>query len=326
MKKIILLLFVVCGVSWFTSCTDDVNSLHDKYLTGGEDKSVGKVDSFKIFSGDGRAMLKFWLGDSRAKKLVVYRSDSAISYTFMLPLNRKDSVVAYIPNLPEGDIPLTFYSWNADSTIHSMISTTTVRVYGKKYKATITQRSMLAVDDTTRKGDVVTNVRCLNASFGAGSDGFVGIEGEYIDTVGTSRKVIIPSSSFVSGKCVFPSFPTDGVLKYRTLYKPSSSSIDTFRTDYVEVIPQLVAFKAPVVLIPKAGGSIQFTIVANAATTWKISSPVTWMTLSETSGSGTKVITATASASVLASRFATLTLQNNNLSSPMVRTLRITQK
>ncbi len=321
MKKILFLFFVVCGISWLSSCTDDVNSLHDKYLAGGEDKSVGKIDSFKVYPGNGRAMIKFWLSDSRAKKLVIYRADSAISYSVTLPANRKDSIVAYIPNLPEGDNPLTMYSWNADNTIKSMITSTTVRVYGKKYKATLTQRSLLASSDS-----LVGGYRSFVATFGASSDGFIGIEGVYTDTTGVSKTVLLSSSSFVAGKCVFPSFPFDGVLKYRTMYKPSSSVIDTFKTDYVEVIPQLFSVKAPVVIIPKAGGSIEFTIVANEATAWKITSPVTWMTLSQTSGNGTKVITASATASVLASRFANLTIQNTNLSNPMVKTLRITQK
>jgi hypothetical protein len=180
---------------------------------------------------------------------------------------------------------------------------------------------LLSVNDT-----VVGGYRSLVASFGATTTEFSGIEGMYTDTTGVIKTVLLSPKVPSGSKCVFISFPFDGVLKYRTLYKPSTTSIDTFKTDYVEVIPQLFAVKSSAVSIPKAGGSIEFTIVANEATAWKITSPVTWMTLSQTSGTGTKVITATATASVLASRFANLTIQNTNLSSPMVKNLRITQK
>lgn len=237
MKKLNLIYLLILSAVVFTSC-DNVNSLHDVYLSNGEDLLVGKVDSFDIYGGKKRAKFVVWVGDYRAKKLIINRNDSSLTYEFDLDQsNRKDSMVFYIDNLKEGTNILNWKTWNNDGTVSSIPSTTSVTTWGERYESFLTNRRIVssrfnlltkAFTITWDPGNVV------EPTFGRYA---IGHDVKYRTVAGNDS---ILRTIFDSDKLATPptitvlrNFPTsNGAFSYRMLYVPDKTSIDTFLTTY----------------------------------------------------------------------------------------------
>ncbi len=230
---------LLTSIVWFVAC-DNVNSLHDKYLAGGEDFLVGKLDSFKYYGGNQRAKLVIWASDFRATTLKILRSDTTISYSFNLnPLNRKDSMVMYVNSLKEGTNVLSMKTWNADSTVHSIPMGFTVTTWGSRYQSFLKNRKIVS-----NKFNLLTKAftltwdasNVIEPSYGKYA---IGHEVKYVNTDGV--EVLIKdiytnqvSPTITTSLAKYP--VAGGSFSYRMLFLPDKSCIDTFRTDYQTVV------------------------------------------------------------------------------------------
>lgn len=240
MKKIIYSLVILISFVWLAAC-DDVNSMHDKYLAGGEDLLVGKLDSFDIYGGDQRAKIVVWAGDFRATNLIINRTDTNLVYKYSFnPDNRVDSMVFYIDNLKEGTNVLKMLTWNKDSTVHSIPMTTTVTTWGERYKSFLKNRNIVSYRyvSLTKSFNVTWETNnVIEPTYGKYA---VGHEVKYTTTSGNDTLLTDIYSNQVTPTTVtsLPKYPVSGgSFSYRMLFVPDKSCIDTFRTAYTTVTP-----------------------------------------------------------------------------------------
>lgn len=241
MKNILYSIIIILATSWFVAC-DNVNSMHDKYLANGEKFYVGKVDSFKVYGGKNRAKFVVWVGDYRSTNIIVTRLDTTLKYNFKLSeTNRTDSMVFYIDKLKEGSNILSWNTWNADGTVNSIPQGTSVTTWGERFQTFLTNRKVISVSyKALFKAYTVTwdanNVKEpsfstyalgheINYATASANDTLVQVlyDPTALTTPPTSTK--LPNYSVASGK-----------IKYRMLFKPVATCVDTFRTEYSDFV------------------------------------------------------------------------------------------
>lgn len=202
------------------SC-EDINEKHDLYMRQGETLRVGKVDSLSLYSGKMRAQLKCWVGDYRAKQLMITieNSDEVIWFN-LSEENREDSVVINIPNLQEGSNQVSFVTTNEDKTILSIPVKATVTAYGERYQAILSQRAVAKAESLGGRVKVTWGSRA--------SEQLVGQEVSYRTLAGTDTTYMIPASEAFS---VLYNAKPSGEFTYQSLYMPTATAIDTFRVE-----------------------------------------------------------------------------------------------
>ena len=212
---IILLMAVSCS---------DMNELHDVYLQKGETIYTGRVDSAKVFAGNERVLLRYWISDAKAKNIVVYWLSRTDSVILNIPDKQlKDSVDLLINRLPEGSLYFEIFSLNKDMRNKSVPFGVGGSVYGGKYQSTLLNRTIKTLKNDTITGTVtITWVGSINKS--------VGCEMEYTDSLGSTVFLRIPPKEN-------PTLLQNvaGNLRYRTLFLPEETAIDTFYTDFKSI-------------------------------------------------------------------------------------------
>lgn len=240
MKKIIYSIIIIISSAWFIAC-DDVNYMHDKYLVNGEKFYIGKPDSFKIYGGKYRAKLVLWATDFRANSLIISRADSNLVYKFILnPTNRKDSMVFYINDLIEGNNILSWYTANADSSVFSIKGGTSVTTWGAKFEKFLTTRKVVSSKFNLLTKAFTITWDANNAKEPVLSRYALGHEIKYLTASAndTIVKEIYTSQSTPGTVTILKNFPkSGGTYSYRMMYVPVETSIDTFRTDYTNIVP-----------------------------------------------------------------------------------------
>lgn len=236
MKKLIYSFIIVIAAISFVAC-DDINYMHDKYLANGEDLLIGKLDSFKVYGGRQRAKIVVWVTDFRASHLVISRPDSTLKYKYALSsTNRKDSMVFYINSLREGTNILSWYTWNSDSTVHSIQGGTTVTTWGPKYESFLQTRKVVSAKfNLLTKAYTVTweTNNVVEPVFGKAA---IGHEIKYLTKSGNDTTLIDSYQAAVTSVSILKNYPTSGgSFRYRMMYLPDKLSIDTFKTAYTTI-------------------------------------------------------------------------------------------
>jgi len=237
MKNIKYSIIILFSAFWFVAC-DNVNTMHDKYLAGGEKYYVGKVDSFRIYGGKNRAQFVVWVGDFRSTNLIVSRIDTSLTYNFKLSdTNRKDSMVFYIDNLKEGTNILNWNTWNADGTVNSIPQGTSVTTWGDRFQSFLTNRKIVSITYKTLFKAYTVTWEANNVKEPTFSTYALGHEVSYktVSANDTLIQVLYDPSALTtpSTSTKLPNFSAEsGQIKYRMLFKPVALCIDTFRTEY----------------------------------------------------------------------------------------------
>jgi len=222
MKYIIISVFAILYL--FPSCTD-MNDLHNVYLENGERIYVGKLDSAYIFPGKERVKLRYWSSDPRSQKMIIYwqnRSDSLL--VDITTKNAGDSSELIIADLPEFYHIFEIVSMTAELSNKSIPYSVSGSVYAEKYEGTLTNRGVkdLYLDTVSNNWTIDWLGKVENG---------IGAEIVYTDLNGNPRELYAPMSE---DAVVVEELKSD--LKYRTLYLPEPDAIDTFYTDFSEIL------------------------------------------------------------------------------------------
>lgn len=212
--------FLLTALMVIASCSK-MNDLHDDYFKDGEIIYTGRVDSAQIFAGNKRVLLRYWVSDIKANKLLIYwlsRSDSLIFDIPEKPLN--NSVEVFITDLPEGSLYFELITLNRQMANRSVPFNTACNVYGNKYQSSLLNRTI----NSTSKN---TATRDLTITWGGALEKSIGTEIEYLDSFGS---VILKRISAIEKYTTLTDVANG--LKYRTLYLPEPTAIDTFYTDF----------------------------------------------------------------------------------------------
>ena len=221
-KNIYNLCILVFALLLIGACTK-MNDFHDGYLKDGETLYVGKVDSAKIFPGKGRIVLRYWISDPKAKKLVIYwksRTDSLLIDVPDRPVGSPLEIT--IPNLDEGDYLFEMITRNKDMKNPSVVFYIGGRAYGQKFQASLTDR---LIKEAVFLPSGAAEIRWFGAVENA-----LGTELVYTNKAGVEVQKFIPI-----GENITTITDLASNVKYRTLFLPVPTAIDNFYTDYQPV-------------------------------------------------------------------------------------------
>ena len=237
MKNILYSIIILLATIGFVAC-DNVNTMHEKYLAKGEKFYVGKVDTFAIYGGKNRAKFVVWVKDFRATSLMVSRMDTTLTYKFNLSeSNRTDSMVFYIDKLKEGTNVISWNTWNVDGTVSSIPQGTSVTTWGERFQTFLSNRKILTVSYKALFKAYTATWEAANVKEPSFSTYSLGHELNYLTNNANDTLIqVIYDPAALSAPSASTKLPNlsvaSGQIKYRMLFKPVASCIDTFRTEY----------------------------------------------------------------------------------------------
>lgn len=216
-----MLAMLLMTVATMTSC-EDVNFMHDKYLKDGEAFHVGKIDSLRIFSGEERVLLRVWVTDMRTKYLEVFKPNSEGSVWYdVTRISASDSVDIYVDGLMEGSNVLDMYTWNESKTVQSIPMNHTVYTFGALYQSTLLNRTLTFRFLSGR----------MNILWGPMVKNQIGQEVKYTKSTGVDTVMFVAPNATTTA---LTDYVAGNSFQTRTLFLPTPTCIDTFRTAYEE--------------------------------------------------------------------------------------------
>ncbi len=228
MKRILFYkyLLVVLTLAGVYSCKD-MMEFHQEYIKNGETVYLTKMDSLVTYSGKNRIQISGFLSNAyNVNKIRVFWNDKADSMTFdYSKINDMDSLNLIISNLPEKSYIFDIYTIN-DLGNRSIKVSVAGTAYGEFFQSTMSDR--MIENNFAFSLDGLLKINWMGTV-----DNSIGCELKYMDTEGEEVTKIIPNSENTTE---LTDVASD--LKYRTLFLPEPSSIDTFYTEYkpIEVI------------------------------------------------------------------------------------------
>lgn len=213
------IIYSLGAILFFLGACSKMNDLHDQYLQGGETLYTGRLDSARIYAGRERIKLLYWVSDPKAANLKVYWQSRKDSILFDIPSHSyKDSVEVYITNLSEYNYSFEIVTMNKKMENPSVPFQITGSSYGEKFQSTLTQR-------------IISHSRLYPTYLEIGWMGVVessiGCEVFYVNTDGNNVIKFVP---FAEKTTLITDYLKEG--KYRTLFLPEPTAIDTFYTAF----------------------------------------------------------------------------------------------
>jgi hypothetical protein len=182
---------------------------------------VGRADSVAVFPGKQRIKITWLRGtDPNTRKAVIYWNNKNDSLVIpVTQTNPKDTVTAMINNLPEGSYAFNIYTYDdaKNSSIRVDVQGST---YGTVYESTILSR---ALGSARVMGDDV------KLGWPKGEPTSFATEINYTDLAGLPKRTYLPAAV---DTIILTGVKEGSTLTYRSLYKPTNLSIDTFYTVY----------------------------------------------------------------------------------------------
>ncbi|WP_210488113.1 DUF4998 domain-containing protein [Rufibacter aurantiacus] len=240
------------------SCTDWDD--FKEYTKDGEIQYAGKMDSVKIFSGKGRVLYKGQLSaDPKVKTVKIFWNDRKDSVEYQIekgvgkePFERTFAVDEGVKNF----VTVTYDAAGNASIPVNAIGTS----YGNTYRRRLNNRLISLLDFETSR--TVINWDAMDLSTGAQYT-----EVEYVVN-GETKVITTPVST---SKTVLEGLTESTTIKYRTIFKPEPTSIDTFAVAFqnyaINIVPQLKNKKVPFIATATSGrwGNLANWITNDAA-------------------------------------------------------------
>ncbi|MDO3694440.1 DUF4998 domain-containing protein [Wenyingzhuangia sp. chi5] len=227
----ILALFIMLG--FFASCTS-MDEGYEEFISNGEISYTGKLDSLKFFSGNNRIKVEgLFMSDPKITECRVFWNSGADSISVpVIKTDKVDTLRVFIENMPENIYSFKVYTY--DKLGNKSIPVTGIsQSYGERYKETLTNRvissSVLSTDL-----DLTINFASMDLS-----SGVFGTEIVYTDINDVNKTEFV---SIDSEEVVLEDYKEGSKYNYRTMFLPDETAIDTFHTDYVQLLPDFVDF------------------------------------------------------------------------------------
>ncbi|SIO39979.1 DUF4998 domain-containing protein [Chitinophaga niabensis] len=237
----------------FISCSK-MDATYKDYVVPNGITYVGRADSINVYPGRSRIKLTWLRGtDPKTTQAVVYWNNKADSLVFPVPQkNPKDTVSVMLTNMQENTYTFNIYTMDADKN-RSIRVDVQGTVYNTVYESVILSRPIGSV---AIAGDDVT----LN--WLAGDTASFSTEINYVDIAGVAKRTYIAANET---SILLEDVREGSSVTFRSLYKPSPLSLDTFYTAYTSR-PLNMAIAKPV----KQSSSTATTLVdGNLTTFWQ---------------------------------------------------------
>ncbi|MEA4916715.1 DUF4998 domain-containing protein [Proteiniphilum sp.] len=196
------------------SCSK-MNDMHQMYLDDGEKLYAAKLDSVAPNPGFNRIEFEMYALSQRINKVRIYWNDKNDSVDVML--NNKPGIYKQlVSNLEEGEYIFFFVSFD-DYNNRSLDYELTAICYGDSYASILLNRSIENI--TKNGGNIIIKWRSI-----AGTN-VVSTQFTYQTSTGESSEIaILPGENTTT----LTNAKEGGTYSYKTLYKPTPNSIDTF--------------------------------------------------------------------------------------------------
>lgn len=220
--KIYLPYFVLLLLLSACSKMDDT---YKKFIEKGEIIYAGAVDSVKVFPGRNRLQLSWLLSDPQVTNAKIYWNNKGDSLDVVVKrVNEIDTVNVVLSPLPEGAYAFDIYTFD-DKGNKSIRVSTTGQVYGDRYVSSLLPRPV--------KSALYANGK-VAITWGSADSHVTSTLLRYTDADGTEQRVTVPVDSVNTTLSNF-NFTTPS-LEYSTTYKPDTTAIDLFNTDYEPIV------------------------------------------------------------------------------------------
>lgn len=210
---------------------------YKKYMAGGEIIYPAKVDSVKIYPGKNRIMFSWIKTDPRVTKYSIFwnlGSDSLlVNVAPTGDTSSPDTIRIIIPDLEETDYEFSIVSYDEDDN-QSVKTFVKSEVYGDNYLGTLLNRVI-------KSTSVIMGTGFAKIEWFVADSTEIGVELTYTNVQEQQRTIYVHKDSVFTK---LPGYKAGTLFRYRTLFLPVSTAIDTFYTDYLTV-------DAPPVSYPK---------------------------------------------------------------------------
>ncbi len=197
-----------------------------KYISNGEITYTGKMDSVKVYSGKERVMLYGLLkSDPKLQKIVILWGNDANSVSFDYT-KQYPGIDTFSRTFPVSEGVKSFKVQTFDSEGHKSVNVFAIGTsYGETFRKRLSNRNMVSLDFNDAGGRVSWDQMDM-------STGPQFTELLYTNTAGTAVKVVAPVTETTTQ---LPGLTAGATLKYRTIFRPDATAIDTFASSYREL-------------------------------------------------------------------------------------------
>ncbi|MDR8392776.1 DUF5013 domain-containing protein [Aliifodinibius sp. S!AR15-10] len=219
----------------FSSCSD--MDEYKKYVEEeGEISYTGKIDSLTVYSGHNRVMVEgLFIADPKINEARIFWNNGGDSV--VVPVNRSagvDTMQKVIDGLQEKVYNFKVITY--DSLGNSSLPVNgNARVYGERYQHSLNNRPIVSKD--LYAGDLNTTLNYGSMDL---TSGVFATQIEYTDANEVTHTMELPIDS---EEIVLENYKIGTEFKYRTLFLPEPTSIDTFYTEFDAVVPDISYLK-----------------------------------------------------------------------------------
>lgn len=225
----------ILSLSLVLLCTcGKMDATYKDFIKNGSVVYPGSPDSIQVLPGKNRIIFRLYQSDLSANRVVVYWNNMSDSAQFQIG---KTEEYLVFPSMAEGIYSFDLYLYDKAGN-RSVKSSIIGQVYGDNYEKGLLPTSL---NSAIYLNQVVT------LTWGSKDETMLGNEILYTNAAGVSVNRYIDK---IKDTAILSSYGANKPLQYRTLYKPDTLSLDTFKTSYITVVPQ-----GPPIEYSKAGWS-----------------------------------------------------------------------
>ncbi len=225
--KYVFILGAISIVFYLASCSD-MNDMHQPFMDDGEVVYAAQLDSVIALAGNNRIGLRMIALSQRIDKVRIYWNEDRDSIDVQIE-NQTGEFFEIIPDLSEGEyiFHLVCFDKFGNKSLKYEVSS---EAYGSFYSAGLINRQ---IDKMEYVGDDLT----ITWKSFANSLGTIL---SYENSNDEVSELLIPIDENIT---TISDFKSDGKYWLQSLYKPTESAIDTFRTAVVEgILPHFVKY------------------------------------------------------------------------------------
>ncbi len=234
-KKIYRFIIVSLLAFAFFAC-GEMDATYEEFLEGGEYIYPGKIDSICVYPGKYRIGLS-WENpvDPTVSSTIIYWDNEKDSMEFEVDRsNGLDSVFVVIDNLSERSQTFTAVTVD-DEGNRSVKSEVIGTVYGNLYRNSLLVRGIEKLSFSEDVG--------LTIDWAAADEEVQFQELNYTDSEGINHEMVC---NLETDQIILSDYDADNGFYYNTVFKPEEAAIDTFKTAWQHIQPELVSKEAKI--------------------------------------------------------------------------------
>ncbi|WP_143306149.1 DUF4998 domain-containing protein [Chitinophaga vietnamensis] len=223
MRNTSLITGILLSLAIISACSKQDD--YKKYIRNGEIIYTGKADSLRIQPGRNRVQLSWLLiADPKVSRSKIYWNNRKDSATLDIKRSAGVDTIRYvIKNLEERAYTFEVYNFDKDGNI-SVKSEATGFVYGSLYEDALLSRAFSNAEMKNGQAEISwVNIDTTG--------GIIGMQLQYTTSDHIAHDTVIPAIP-LKQVTILANYLSMSSFRYRTLYLPDRSAVDTFYTAY----------------------------------------------------------------------------------------------